>query len=88
MNGCQEYHDCDLDSVDARRYLRQASHPAWPQMKETLWTLATRHLKPADWKKLALHWNFTPDHVRCIEHQYTGKIDFTIEKICLLLSQC
>ncbi|XP_052795908.1 ankyrin repeat and death domain-containing protein 1A-like isoform X2 [Mya arenaria] len=68
----REYHDTDLDSVDAHRYLRQPTHPSWPQMKETLWTLATKHLKSTDWKKLAVHWKFTAEHIRCIEHQYTG----------------
>ena len=68
----QEYHENDLDFVDPRRYLRQPSHPSWPQMKDILWDLATKQLKSTDWKKLAVHWKFTPDHIRCIEHQYTG----------------
>jgi hypothetical protein len=42
-------------------------------MKEVMWTLATKHFKPSDWKRLAMYWKFTPDHIRCIEHQYTGK---------------
>ena len=70
----QDYHENDLDFVDPRRYLRQPSHPSWPQMKDILWNLATKHLKPTDWKKLAVYWKFTPDHVRCIEHQYTGEL--------------
>ena len=41
-------------------------------MKELLWTLATKNLKSSDWKKLAIYWTFTADHIRCIEHQYTG----------------
>lgn len=71
----QEYHETDLDFVDPHRYLRQPTHPSWAQMKDVLWTLATKNLKQADWKKLAVYWSFTPDHIRCIEHQYTGKSD-------------
>lgn len=41
-------------------------------MKDILWKLATKQLKPGDWKKLAIYWKFSPDHIRCMEHQYTG----------------
>ncbi|KAJ8304113.1 hypothetical protein KUTeg_017696, partial [Tegillarca granosa] len=45
-------------------------------MKDVLWKLSTKQLKPGDWKKLALYWKFTPEHIRSIEHQYTGNNSF------------
>lgn len=62
----------ELDYVDPHQYLRTPKHPSSTQMKDILWKLATKQLKPGDWKKLAVHWKFTSDHIRCIEHQYTG----------------
>lgn len=47
-------------------------------MKDILWKLATKQLKCGDWKKLALYWKFTAEHVRSIEHQYTGAISLYI----------
>ncbi|XP_015598972.1 ankyrin repeat and death domain-containing protein 1A isoform X6 [Cephus cinctus] len=44
------------------------------RVRSLLWRLAYKQLAPADWKKLALHWAFTHDQVRAIEHQYTGTI--------------
>lgn len=41
-------------------------------MKDVLWKLATKQLKPNDWKKLAYHWHFTAEHVKAIEQEYTG----------------
>jgi hypothetical protein len=35
--------------------------------------LAYKQLAPGDWKKLASHWAFTPEQIKAIEHQYTGK---------------
>lgn len=43
-------------------------------IRSILWKLAYKQLGPEDWKKLALHWAFTNDQIRAIEHQYTGKI--------------
>ncbi|XP_055956595.1 ankyrin repeat and death domain-containing protein 1A-like isoform X3 [Patella vulgata] len=68
----RDYHDSDLGYVDPHLYLRRPAHPSALQMKDVMWKLATKHLKPTDWKKLAVHWKFTPEHLRAIEHQYTG----------------
>ncbi|XP_060062502.1 ankyrin repeat and death domain-containing protein 1A-like [Ylistrum balloti] len=68
----RDYHEKELDYVDPHRYLRQPIHPSSIQMKDILWRLATKQLKPGDWKKLAIQWKFTAEHVRAIEHQYTG----------------
>lgn len=43
------------------------------QVRSVLWKLAYKQLAPEDWKKLASHWAFTPEQIRAIEHQYTGK---------------
>jgi hypothetical protein len=45
-------------------------------IKEILWRLATKSFKQGDWKKLARHWEFTEDHIKAIEHQYTGTTSF------------
>ncbi|XP_011693596.1 PREDICTED: ankyrin repeat and death domain-containing protein 1A-like isoform X2 [Wasmannia auropunctata] len=41
------------------------------QVRSVLWKLAYKQLAPGDWKKLALHWTFTPEQIKAIEHQYT-----------------
>lgn len=37
-----------------------------------LWRLASRGLRPNEWKKLAYSWDFTEAHICAIEHQWTG----------------
>ena len=68
----QEYHDKDVGYVDPDSYLRQPQHPHAGQFRDVFWKLSQKQLKPQDWKKLALNWEFTPDHVRAIEQEYTG----------------
>ena len=68
----QDYHEKELENMDPHRYLRLPDHPSALQMKEIVWRLATKQLKPTDWKKLAVHWKFTSEHIHSIEHQYTG----------------
>lgn len=46
------------------------------QMQRLAWTLAKELLTPTDWKHLARHWGFTPEHIKAIEHQYTGKSSY------------
>ncbi|XP_068059685.1 ankyrin repeat and death domain-containing protein 1A isoform X3 [Anomalospiza imberbis] len=41
-------------------------------IRSVLWRLATKYLKPGEWKKLAHYWKFTDDHIRAIEQQWTG----------------
>ncbi|XP_062897896.1 ankyrin repeat and death domain-containing protein 1A-like isoform X1 [Mobula hypostoma] len=42
------------------------------RVRSVLWALATRHQKPGDWKKLALHWDFSAKHIQALENQWTG----------------
>ncbi|XP_003418462.3 ankyrin repeat and death domain-containing protein 1A [Loxodonta africana] len=42
------------------------------QLRSVLWQLASRHLRPDEWKKLAYSWEFTEAHVHAIEQQWTG----------------
>ncbi|EZA51978.1 Ankyrin repeat and death domain-containing protein 1A [Ooceraea biroi] len=44
------------------------------QIRSILWKLAYKQLAPGDWKKLALHWAFTPEQIKAIEHQYTEQL--------------
>lgn len=41
-------------------------------IRSVLWKLAYKQLGPEDWKKLALHWAFSYEQIKAIEHQYTG----------------
>ncbi|KOC66568.1 Ankyrin repeat and death domain-containing protein 1A [Habropoda laboriosa] len=68
------------DLTPARRRWREgfrgesisSNNSALPeQIRSVLWKLAYKQLGPQDWKKLAMHWAFTPDQIRAIEHQYT-----------------
>lgn len=42
------------------------------QLRAVLWRLASRYLRPHEWKKLAYCWEFTEAHVHAIEQQWTG----------------
>lgn len=42
------------------------------QFYSVLWRLASRDLRPHEWKKLAYCWDFTEAHVHAIEQQWTG----------------
>lgn len=42
------------------------------QLRSALWQLASRYLRPNEWKKLAYSWQFTEAHVCAIEQQWTG----------------
>lgn len=46
------------------------------QIKELLWSLSRNHLEVQDWKRLAKVWDFTDEHIKAIEHQYTGKTSY------------
>jgi len=59
---------------------RTCNPHAAEQLKDVLWKLATRQLRPNDWKKLAKHWNFSEAQMRAIEHQYTGKRFCNVKK--------
>uniref|UniRef100_A0A8C3VQ20 Ankyrin repeat and death domain containing 1A n=1 Tax=Catagonus wagneri TaxID=51154 RepID=A0A8C3VQ20_9CETA len=42
------------------------------QLRSVLWQLASRYLRPGEWKKLAYCWEFTEAHVDAMEQQWTG----------------
>ncbi|XP_071450440.1 ankyrin repeat and death domain-containing protein 1A-like isoform X3 [Hetaerina americana] len=42
------------------------------RLRELLWKVSYKQLGPGEWRRLALHWKFTEDQIRAIEHQYTG----------------
>ncbi|XP_067878956.1 ankyrin repeat and death domain-containing protein 1A-like isoform X2 [Heterodontus francisci] len=41
-------------------------------VRSVFWILATKHLKPDDWKKLAELWGFSKKHIKAVETQWTG----------------
>ncbi|XP_023568352.1 ankyrin repeat and death domain-containing protein 1A isoform X6 [Octodon degus] len=51
---------------------RQDHRPETQQLRSVLWRLASRHLRPHEWKKLAFNWEFTEAHVSAIGQQWTG----------------
>ena len=62
------------DSASVSMFPLKHAHPhAAEQLKDILWKLATKQLRPSEWKKLAKQWNFSDVHLRAIEHQYTGE---------------
>lgn len=42
------------------------------QLRSLLWQLASRYLRPHEWRKLAYCWEFTEAHIHAIEQQWTG----------------
>ncbi|XP_051875698.1 ankyrin repeat and death domain-containing protein 1A-like isoform X2 [Pristis pectinata] len=42
------------------------------QLRTIIWSLAHHDLKPKDWKRLAMYWNFTEEQIKGIEEQWTG----------------
>ncbi|XP_017788869.1 PREDICTED: ankyrin repeat and death domain-containing protein 1A-like [Habropoda laboriosa] len=82
------------DLTPARRRWREgfrgesisSNNSALPeQIRSVLWKLAYKQLGPQDWKKLAMHWAFTPDQIRAIEHQYTGSSSYKEHGFRLLM---
>lgn len=54
-------------------------------LKTVYWKLATKQLKATDWKALAKHWHFNENHIKAIEHQYTGNESYKEHGYRLLL---
>ncbi|XP_067838798.1 ankyrin repeat and death domain-containing protein 1B-like [Heptranchias perlo] len=42
------------------------------QLRTAIWSMANHNLKPKDWKKLAVQWNFTEEQIKGIGEQWTG----------------
>lgn len=63
----------DSDSWVARHLTFRQDHRLETQhIRSVIWRLATKYLKPNEWKKLAKYWKFTDAHIRAIEQQWTG----------------
>uniref|UniRef100_A0A8B9SVT9 Ankyrin repeat and death domain containing 1B n=1 Tax=Anas platyrhynchos TaxID=8839 RepID=A0A8B9SVT9_ANAPL len=63
----------DDDWLDFGLSFKQDHSIQTKQIRSSLWNLAYNQLKPQEWKKLALFWKFTDEHIRAIEEQWTGK---------------
>uniref|UniRef100_A0A2K5MC48 Ankyrin repeat and death domain containing 1A n=1 Tax=Cercocebus atys TaxID=9531 RepID=A0A2K5MC48_CERAT len=61
-----------LDPSGKSLSFKQDHRQETQQLRSVLWRLASRHLQPREWKKLAYSWDFTEAHVYAIEQQWTG----------------
>ncbi|XP_056203810.1 ankyrin repeat and death domain-containing protein 1A isoform X4 [Falco biarmicus] len=63
----------DSDSWVAKHLTFKQDHRLETQhIRSVMWRLATKYLRPGEWKKLAHYWKFTDAHIRAIEQQWTG----------------
>ncbi|XP_069078917.1 ankyrin repeat and death domain-containing protein 1A isoform X3 [Pleurodeles waltl] len=63
----------DSDSwVDQHLTFKQDHGLETQHIRSVMWRLATKYLKPTDWKKLAHYWMFKDGHIKAIEEQWTG----------------
>lgn len=70
----QDHLSCRDGSHLSRKNLtfKQDHRQETQQLRSALWQLASRYLRPNEWKKLAYSWQFTEAHVCAIEQQWTG----------------
>ena len=70
----QDHLSCRDGSDVSRKNLtfKQDHRQETQQLRSVLWRLASRYLRPNEWKKLAYSWQFTEAHVCAIEQQWTG----------------
>ncbi|XP_038938402.1 ankyrin repeat and death domain-containing protein 1A isoform X3 [Rattus norvegicus] len=70
----KDHLSCRDDSDLSRKNLtfKQDHRQETQQLRSVLWRLASRYLRPNEWKKLAYSWQFTEAHVCAIEQQWTG----------------
>ncbi|XP_072421006.1 ankyrin repeat and death domain-containing protein 1A [Chiloscyllium punctatum] len=59
-------------SVGMHVTFRQDHRPETQHIRSVIWRLATKYLKPNEWKKLAHYWKFTEAHINAIEQQWAG----------------
>jgi len=52
--------------------LKADGQAATQHFRMLLYRLASKYLKPIEWKQLAFYWGFTDKHLQAIEEQYTG----------------
>lgn len=60
------------DSSGKNLSFKQDHRQETQQFRSVLWRLASRYLRPQEWKKLACSWEFTEAHIYAIEQQWTG----------------
>ncbi|VTJ63249.1 Hypothetical predicted protein [Marmota monax] len=65
---CRDPSDSSGESLSFKQDHRQETQ----QFRSVLWRLASRYLRPQEWKKLACSWEFTEAHIYAIEQQWTG----------------
>jgi len=69
----QDNLNSDSDSWVAKHLSFKQDHRLETQhIRSVTWRLATKYLKPGEWKQLAHYWKFTDAHIRAIEQQWTG----------------
>lgn len=69
----QDNLNSDSNSWVAKHLTFKQDHRVETQhIRSVMWRLATKYLKPGEWKKLAHYWKFTDAHIRAIEQQWTG----------------
>ncbi|XP_052568523.1 ankyrin repeat and death domain-containing protein 1A isoform X5 [Peromyscus californicus insignis] len=70
----KDHLSCRDTSNPSRKNLtfKQDHRQETQQLRSVLWRLASRCLRPNEWKKLAYSWEFTEAHVCAIEQQWTG----------------
>nr|XP_014429644.1 ankyrin repeat and death domain-containing protein 1B isoform X5 [Pelodiscus sinensis] len=69
----KEHPENHVDVPDFILSFKQDHSAQTKQIRFCLWNLAYNQLKPQEWKKLALFWNFTEAQIKAIEEQWTGK---------------
>ncbi|KAM5241982.1 ankyrin repeat and death domain-containing protein 1A isoform 3-T3 [Hipposideros larvatus] len=65
---CRDRSDPSGKSLTFKQDHRQETQ----QLRSVLWRLASKYLRPHEWKKLAYCWEFTEAHIHAIEQQWTG----------------
>ncbi|KAL6062300.1 hypothetical protein STEG23_002022, partial [Scotinomys teguina] len=73
----EEHQESIQDSVASSTLTFKQDHSLETRhIRTLLWNLAYRQLKDKDWQRLARWWNFTEDHIRAIEEQWSGNKSF------------
>ncbi|KAM5191799.1 ankyrin repeat and death domain-containing protein 1B [Mantella aurantiaca] len=67
-----------IEDIDSEEFMtfKQDHSSQTSQVRSALWNLAYQQLKPDEWKKLALLWQFTEPQIKAIEAQWTGKASY------------
>ncbi|XP_073480142.1 ankyrin repeat and death domain-containing protein 1B [Aquarana catesbeiana] len=67
-----------IEGTNSEQYMtfKQDHSSQTSPLRSALWSVAYEHLKPDEWKKLALLWKFTEPQIKAIETQWTGKASY------------